>query len=176
MRMGVFWERLGLERIGPRMLGCSKWRMEVSSGIKMAIALLAGWQRPAYLTFDLPLDMADWGSSLERQRWVFLWRLISLLMGQLAWEECCFRTCPGKQKTAFQTLCADSMASLTYGTATTTTIMNWLTCRVKKRDLENSYFAKKWWLWCYIRGGENPGLLICSVSVLARLTQTHASN
>ena len=51
------------------MLGCAKWRIEVSSDIKMASALLAGWQRPAYPTFDLPLDVADGGgSSLERQR------------------------------------------------------------------------------------------------------------
>lgn len=119
MRMGVFRGRLGLERIGPRMLGCSKRRIEVSSDIKMASALLAGWQRPAYTTFDLPLDIADWGSSLERQRWVPLQRLSSLLMGQLAWEECRLRTCPGKQKTAFQTLYADSLATLTYGTTTT---------------------------------------------------------
>ncbi len=57
-----------MERIGPRMPGCSKRRIEVSSDIKMASALLAGWQRPAYTTSDLPLDIADWGSSLERQR------------------------------------------------------------------------------------------------------------
>ena len=74
----------------------------------------------AYPTFDLPLDVADGGgSSLERQRWVPLRRLSPPLMGQLAWEECCACTWPGKQKTAFQTLCTDGLASLTYGTTVT---------------------------------------------------------
>lgn len=104
------------------MLGRAKWRIEVCH-------LTSKWPVPSWLAgkdlptqpLTSPLDVADGGggSSLERQRWVPLRRLSPPLMGQLAWEECCGRTWPGKQKTAFQTLCTDSSASLTYGATVT---------------------------------------------------------
>lgn len=141
--------------------------------------LTSKWPVPSWLAGkDLPtrpltslLDTADWGSSLESQRWVPLRPLSTLLMGQLAWEECCLRTCPGKQKTAFWTLCTHSLASLTYGTTVTHTWPGQLA-----ESHRYFYFEMKWRLWCCDTSGENPGLLICSVSALARLTQTHASN
>lgn len=159
MRMGVFWGRLGLERIGPRILESAKRRTAVSSDIKMASALLAGWQRPAYVTSDLPLDAAEWGSSLERQRWVLPQRLISLLMGQLAWEECCLSTCTGKQKTAFQTLCAASFGPCDIWRCCYAGFRTWPARRVAEKFL--FWDEAMIMMWDYKRWESRPAHLQC---------------
>lgn len=104
------------------MLGRAKWRIEVVIWHQNGQCPL-GWLAKTCLPNLWPppwtWQTGGGGSSLERQRWVPLRRLSPPLMGQLAWEECCGRTWPGKQKTAFQTLCTDSSASLTYGATVT---------------------------------------------------------